>query len=450
MFIKLGEGQERVLEQIIHFFKSEEDCFSLVGFAGTGKSLLIKYIIKYLEDNWIPYTLCAPTHKAKVVLERFTEREGVTLHKLLSLSPMIEIMNLDFKDLRFVMNSNLSSVPSRGVVICDEGSMVNDDLYDALLEKCKAKNTKLLIVGDIAQLRPVTAIKHSKVFDNPNKAILDKIYRQSFDSGLVEVLPILRESVINKFEDIGGNNGSIICYDNVRDFLIKSIPYFKKAIKNSDILETKILAYTNKRVDAFNIKIKEILFPNNEYNKFEFLTGTENLEYNNTKFWNSMDYIISDTPRKADVFIPGFICLPGYYLNLYNSSSKILEEVFILTKEIEKDYFDSLAYHIENVRIEAVVAKQKRNPHASKLWKEYYKLINSFTSPVDLYYSNRLIRKKSFDYGYASTTHRSQGSSINNVFIDMNNIKSCKDLEELRQLQYVAVSRAINDVHILQ
>lgn len=450
MEILLGEDQQLALDNIKDFLKSNKVAFSLVGYAGTGKSLLIKYIIKYLESIYKPYTLCAPTHRAKVVLERFTEREGITLHKLLALSPMIEILDLDFKDLRFVMNANLSTIPKKGVVICDESSMINNDLYDILYEKCAKSDCKLITIGDIAQLKPVNATQHSKVFDNPNRFTLTRIYRQSKDSGLVEILPILRESIINNFTDIPGKQGSVICYNNVKEFLTTSIPYFKKAINNSDILEIKILAYTNDRVSAFNKKMKEILFPQNEYNKLEFLIGCENLEFNNTKFWNSMDYVIADAPRKSEVFIPGFITLPGYYLNLYNSSNKALEEIFILEREIPKDYFDSLAYHIENVRLEAVVAKQNKEYNASKKWREYYKLIGSFTSPIDLYYSNRLIRKKSFDYGYAITTHRSQGSSINNVFIDMNNIKKCRDSIELRQLQYVSVSRTMKNVHILQ
>ena len=43
-----------------------------------------------------------------------------------------------------------------------------------------------------------------------------------------------------------------------------------------------------------------------------------------------------------------------------------------------------------------------------------------------------------------------QGSSINNVFIDMKDIGICRDELELRQLQYVSVSRAKTNAHILQ
>lgn len=43
-----------------------------------------------------------------------------------------------------------------------------------------------------------------------------------------------------------------------------------------------------------------------------------------------------------------------------------------------------------------------------------------------------------------------QGSSINNIFVDMKDISICRDPEEFRQLQYVALSRAISNAYVLQ
>ena len=50
----------------------------------------------------------------------------------------------------------------------------------------------------------------------------------------------------------------------------------------------------------------------------------------------------------------------------------------------------------------------------------------------------------------SNITEEQQGSSINNVFIDMDNVFQCKDKEELRQLQYVSVSRSKNNVYMYQ
>lgn len=449
MFV-LGEDQVNAINNIKDFLHSDKLCYSVIGYAGTGKSTIIKEVVDYLEQKWINYVLCAPTHKAKVVLERFTGRSGVTLHKLLSLAPNIEILNLDFRELKFYMGDK-PLFPTDGVVICDESSMVSDDLFTLLEQKCKQYNCKIVFFGDKAQLRPVNAITHSKVFDLETRSELKHIYRQSSESGLVDILPILREKIIPKFSDKIGSEGSLICSSNIKEFFKQAIPIFRKAINNSDILETKMLAYTNSRVNAFNLKIKELLFDNDdEYCQHEILTGYENLEFNKHNFWNSMDYIVADPPKKCDVYIEKFLSVPGYKLNLYDSSEKSLNEVFILSREISKDYFESLAQVIEVTRLEAIEAKKLKSRYSGKKWGEYYQILGSFTTPVDLYYDNRVIRKKSFDYGYSTTIHKSQGSSINNVFIDMDNVFQCKDKEELRQLQYVSVSRSKNNVYMYQ
>ena len=449
--LKLGKDQLKTLDLVEQFLSSKEIAFSIIGSAGTGKSLLIKYIIEFLEKNRKEYCLCAPTHKAKVVLERFTGKEGLTLHKLLSLSPNIELLELDFRELKFITNKKTPMFPTKGFIICDESSMVSDDLFELLLEKCKEYKCQIIFVGDKQQLAPVKGNSHSKVFDLENKFELTYIYRQSENNGFLDTLSSLRNKSINRFSESIGLDGSLYCYSDIKNFFREAIPHYKKAMNTSDILEVKMLAYTNARVNAFNAKVKELLFgKEQEYNKLEFLTGYENIKFNNYDFWNSMDYIIADEPKKQDVLIPGFIFLPGYKLNLYDSSEKKCSEIFMLSKEISKDYFESLAAHIEETRLDAIDLKQKKSRLSGKKWGEYYKIIESFTTPIDLMYNNRLIRKQSFGGGYAMSTHKSQGSSIQNVFIDMKNIQTCRNEEEVRQLQYVALSRTRNNAHILQ
>lgn len=439
-----------IVNEIINF-KTRETAITLSGFAGTGKSTIVKEIINFLEQEYITYVLCAPTHVAKLVMEFFTEREAMTIHKLLSLSPNIEILNLDFKQLEFQSKGKSNLFPNNGVVICDEASMINDDLYDLLLSRCKLVNSLVIFVGDAKQLQPVNTLTHSKVFNLPNTITLNKIYRQSEESGLVNILPVLREKIIPRFKNSIGSDGSLLCYSDIKEFFKELLPTFRKAINTSDILETRVFTYTNDRARQYNYKIKEFLFGlENEYDKLQFLTCYENFKWNGLSFWNSMDYIVIDEPQKARIMIPHFAEMPGWKLNLYDSSTKISEEIFILSKEISKDYLNSLAYLIESKRIEAINTKFSDSRLSRKLWKEYYEIIESFTSPVDLFYDNRLIRKKTFDHGYASTVHKSQGRSLNNLFIDMKDIMICRNPDELRQLQYVSVSRARHNVYIYQ
>ena len=68
----LGEDQLNALTSLKYFLNSSNPAISLIGYAGTGKTTVIKYFLEFLDNIKKPYVLCAPTHKAKIVLENMT------------------------------------------------------------------------------------------------------------------------------------------------------------------------------------------------------------------------------------------------------------------------------------------------------------------------------------------------------------------------------------------
>ena len=88
---QLGEQQREALDLMERFLLDKSKrAFSLIGAAGTGKSFLMRNLIEYMDSELeMDYALCAPTHKAKLVLSRFADRNAITLHQLLQLSPNI-------------------------------------------------------------------------------------------------------------------------------------------------------------------------------------------------------------------------------------------------------------------------------------------------------------------------------------------------------------------------
>lgn len=453
MTITLGEEQEQAYEMVINFIKNKTaPACVYYGSAGTGKTLIVNYIIEWCEKNSIPYTLCAPTHKAALVLSKYTDRDAITLHKLLALSPNLDIFALDFNNLMFKMGMNKSGdMPYKGVVICDECSMINDDLLEVLTKKCSEYESLLCFCGDIKQLQPVKQDYITKVFNIHPQVELTKIYRQSSENGLIPCLQALRSHSISRFDQSIGSDGSLLVTSNMKEFLGSARDQFKSAISNSDILKTKIICYTNDRVKAYNNALHKILFGDDcVYHKGEFLIGNENLEFNKFKFYNSMDYIIISDPVETDLHIPNFGVLPAWRIELYDSLSKYSENVSILSEDISKDYIESLTCKIEDLRQQAVSLKSINKTKSGFYWKQYFATINSFTTPIDLYYDGRLVRKKSFDYSYAITAHKAQGSTLDNILIDMRNINSCFDESIKRQLQYVALSRTKHNALIYQ
>lgn len=398
--------------------------------------------------NEINIVLCAPTHKAKLVLQRATGQEAITLHSLLALTPNLDIFELDFRDLLFKSDSKKLEIPYKGLVICDEASMINDDLFKILLQKCEERYTKILFISDPAQLIPVKSEDLSLVYKLPNQFNLTKIFRQSENNALLPILQGLRDESVDRLDTCIGDSGSLFCEENSTEFLKKYIQNLKYAISKSDILETKLTAFTNARVDQYNKIIKKVLFQD-EYNKFEFLTGCTNFTFNKVKFYNSMDYIICSDPIKKTIKIPYFdFSLPAWDVELYDSVDGNSANVTILSNEISQDYKNMLAYTIEDLRIAAIKTKNSRDK--AKMWGMYYKIIESFATPFDLTIDGRVIKKQTFTEGYACTVHRLQGSSFNNIYVDLKNINTCIDDVVRRQLQYVALSRTRKDAYILQ
>lgn len=450
---ELGEEQLQALNLIKDFIKNSNDtAFSLCGSAGTGKTTLEKEIIDYLNEEWLDYSLCAPTHKAALVMRQTTREDAITLHKLLSLSPNVEILDLDFRELQFRTSRVVNAIMPKSIILCDEASMINDDLFDLLIQKCKDKKAKIIFLSDSKQLNPVKSRRCSKVYDLPNQFELTKIYQQSSESALTDLLQSLREHKLGHLDSKFAEAGSLIVTSNMGEFLNAAKTQFLDAINERNILQTKIAAYTNTRVTLFNQAMRKILWQDDKpYHKGEFITAYENADFEGTMFYNSMDYIIDNEPEESTFELPHFCCkVKGYLLDLWDSYDKYSKEVLILSQDNPAEIFENLAGTLEEIRFRAIEAKTHSSFKASLYWKQYYELLHSFVTPKALIYDNRVIRKKSFDYGYASTSHKLQGSSYENIFVDLRNINTCSDEVVKRQLQYVALSRTRHDAYVLQ
>ena len=180
----------------------------------TLKTAIIKIITRYLEQANIPYLLATPTNKACGVLAQTTQRDTITLHKLLSLKPTINILELDFKDLKFSSDPFSSGIPNNGVLIVDECSMINKELFKFIVDKCEHQNSRILFLGDSLQLYPVKETTLSQPFLQGHQVVLTKIFRQKGDNPILDVLSELRTHCMRKFKVIKSESGNLSIYDN--------------------------------------------------------------------------------------------------------------------------------------------------------------------------------------------------------------------------------------------
>ena len=93
----------------------------------------------------------------------------------------------------------------------------------------------------------------------------------------------------------------------------------------------------------------------------------------------------------------------------------------------------------------------KRDPYRFKiLAKEFAEFRSSFAPMKSITEDRRTVVKKQFDFGYALTVHKSQGSTYDQVMFHEPSVENAKFLESTKQqLKYVAVSRARSRVYVL-
>ncbi len=151
----------------------------LTGGPGTGKTTVIRGLLRIFEDLGIQTALAAPTGRAAKRMQESTGEEAKTVHR------MLEMESADGELLRFLRNEE-NPLDAKAVIV-DEASMLDIPLFYALL-RAMPRKSRLILIGDASQLPPVGAgnilcdLIESGVFRTVH---LDHIFRQSAESRIV-------------------------------------------------------------------------------------------------------------------------------------------------------------------------------------------------------------------------------------------------------------------------
>lgn len=185
--MKLTTEQKQALAALQQFIRtSGTRVFVLNGQAGTGKTTMVKAIVKWLADNKYTPVLLATTGRAAKVLADKTEGEARTLHSHIYTFDDIRGSDTSGQDawesstgqliLDFGIRDNLFKSISH-VYIVDEASMISHEISEdthtakfgtgSLLDDFMAftNPNKVLFVGDSCQLPPVSTTPFSGALD---------------------------------------------------------------------------------------------------------------------------------------------------------------------------------------------------------------------------------------------------------------------------------------------
>lgn len=173
----------------------------LNGAGGTGKSFSTQAVINMLKDHHKTFRLFSPTGKAAKVLADYTKENATTIHRGLGYTPMGWGYNQEHK----IMCD---------IVIIDEFSMVDIQLFKRVIDAVDFNTTKLLLIGDNAQLPSVSCgnllhdFMETKLIPTTT---LTKVFRYG-EGGLMKVAtdvrfcePYLTSSMKSKVTTFGDN-----------------------------------------------------------------------------------------------------------------------------------------------------------------------------------------------------------------------------------------------------
>ncbi len=176
---QLDDAQSNALDQIVSWAKDQPESqeFKLGGYAGTGKTTLIKAVVNSLQSSFCT-AICAYTGKAVSVLRRKGCHKASTIHSLI-----YDLEDPTAAEPKYVVRDTIEA----DLIIVDEASMISQELYTDLI----GFGVKILWVGDPGQLEPVgDDINLMKCPD----VVLEKIHRQGEGSSILHFAGEVRTS----------------------------------------------------------------------------------------------------------------------------------------------------------------------------------------------------------------------------------------------------------------
>ena len=384
----LTKKQEQGLKICIEKYINGEKYCVISGYAGAGKSTLVKFIVQNLPginpEEDVVYACY--TGKAAQVLLKKGNKNVLTLHKLLYESIpkpdgtffRIPKATIDYK-----------------VVIVDEVSMAPKQLMELLF----SHNVFIIALGDPFQLPPVDKNQDNGLLNTPD-VFLDEIMRQALDSEIIR----LSMQVRNK-ESFDYSVGSDVIVMPKKDL-------------NTGVLKwaDQILVGTNATRVAINNKMRDLMgFEKGIIGDHERLTCLRN-------YWDN--YSDTDAP-----LINGTM---GYLSNSY-------ETYYRIPPWVKK------SNNIIPIISGNFISEDGDNFGLLNMDKNYILIGEGSLTQKEKYILGKNIKYQNlipyeFTYGYAITTHRAQGSEWSKVLVIEENFPFNK--EEHARWLYTACTRA--------
>ncbi|MBR5018242.1 MAG: AAA family ATPase [Bacteroidales bacterium] len=444
------DGQAIVMYHLSAFLLSQKDnpVYILRGYAGTGKTTLVKALVKTLPSIGMRYVLMAPTGRAAKVLSSYSGQDASTIHRRI-----YQAMTFPDGSIRIVRAENKFK---NTLFIVDEASMIGEQkefggsslLDDLLGYVFSGENCRLLLIGDTAQLPPVGSNESSALDCDYLKSQfpitaatyeMTEVKRQALESGILYNATDLRQLLGQNLYEYSPPLFHLEGFEDIQKIAPETFEeMLHNAFANTSDNEAVIVCKSNKRANMFNQAVRGRIL-NIEG---EIATGDKLMVAKNNYYWTEGNPDISFIANgdMAEIRkIKHFEEMYGFrfadvelsftdYPDVPNVEAKILLDTLnsnspSLTEDESKQLFGAIEEDYMDI------------PNRRERYKEMKK--------------NPWFNALQVKFAYALTCHKTQGGQWNSVFIDSSlNQKEALELEDLRWL-YTALTRAQERVYFV-
>lgn len=408
--LSLNEGQQAAADGFFQFLFDKGNELIISGPGGVGKTFLMGFLIDEIMPRYqqtcrmmgIPseyndVIMTATTNKAADVLAQATGRPAQTIHSFLNLKVTDDYATGKSK----LTKTRNWKIHNNMIIFVDEASMIDYPLLEMIREgthKCK-----IVFVGDHCQLAPVMEPISPIYRSNLPFYELTQPMRNSDQPALMEICQQLRNTVeTGKFNPIMIRPG-VIDHLNSDQMEQEVFNYF------AEPTNSRILAYTNQQVVAYNNHIREIRQLVSSYTLGERLINNNAIQFKADMMSVEEEVQIvrlSDVTEMVE--ISPDVDLEVRRADLRNKFGSVYTDVPLPE---DKNHFNALIKFYQK----------------DKNWNRYFHLKNTYPD----------LRPRD-----AATVHKAQGSTYDTVFVDLSNLSTCHNPVVVARLLYVAFTRA--------
>lgn len=392
----LSSDQLRAYKLIVDwFYRSPKQTFVLTGYAGTGKTTLLKHVVLnalgLVPD--VSAAFVTPTGKAATVLIR-AGIAATTLHRLIYQSQVYEEevevngKKITIEKLTFKRRESIDK--DIKLIVLDEASMVSDEIIMDLANF----GVKLLLCGDNAQLPPVEGLNNC--LKTPNFC-LTNIVRQELNNPIIKLSQMAREGEYIPY----GRYGNTVAVVSRRTFE-------GEKRRQSLLRANQIICGINKTRAQINDEVRR-------YKGLGILPQTGDKLICTQNNWET--YI--DTDMR-------FNLVNGIIGTAYDTFYDVEKAIGFM--QFMPDFLDE--YCPEALPFDAGIFIDGNYRYRRS---DYFEKTDENGEPVGAFTLNR------FEYGYCISCHKAQGSEFDNVIVFD---ESYAFKEDKNRWLYTAITRA--------